>query len=116
MNSGGGWTAQAGGGLLNLVPQNGGFFKVVGIDSFVQALLQELKPIVQIPVLTKSFRDLADVASAFVHGFNQAFERFGENLVTLRAPKPPGFLEVSLGKSTACATQLRTSSRLLDFL
>ena len=116
MQSGSRRTAQSGGSLFDLVAENRRLFEIFCLDGFAKAFLEQLEAVTQITVVAKGFRDFADVACAFVHGLDQAFERLGENLVTLRATEPTGLFEVGLSKTTARALQLGAAGGLLDFL
>src|SRR5436190_7523778 len=42
----------------------------------------------------------ADMFGAFVHGFEQTAQPFGEGHITNTAPKATGLLEIRLGEST----------------
>ena len=49
------------------------------------------------------FGNFAHVPRAFVHGLEQALQRFGKGLVTLRAAQPARLLEIRLGETAARA-------------
>ena len=53
---------------------------------------------------------------AFVHGLEQAFQPLGERCVALRAPQPPGLLEVRLGEAAGRAFDFLPAAGLGHFL
>src|SRR5207237_3501342 len=86
------------------------------LDGFAELLLEGFEAVGQSAGLTKRFRYFADVTSALVHGFQKAFERIGESLVTFRAAEAPGFFEISLGEAAAGAFDFDAAGGLFDFL
>src|ERR1035437_5790462 len=102
--------------LLDFIPQNGGLLEILLLDSLGELLLQVLEPIRQIATLPQRFRDFAHMPSPFVHGLEQAFQRLGESLVTLRAAQPPRLLEIRLGKTARRTLQTPVTAGLFYFL
>jgi|SRR6185369_11037375 hypothetical protein len=102
--------AQASLGLLNLVAEDGGLFKIFGLNGLAQFLLQGLQAVAQVPALSKRLRDFADVPCAFMHGFEQAFQGLGKGAIALRASQAARFFEIGLGEAATGAFELNASA------
>ena len=56
------------------------------------------------------------MARAFMHRFEQSFQRLGKGLVAFGTTQPPRFFEIRLRKAAAGALDLRAAGSLFDFL
>ena len=61
-------------------------------------------------------RALADVARAFVHRFEEAFEALAKDIIALRAAEATGFFEVCLREAAIGALRFAAAGGLFHFL
>jgi hypothetical protein len=66
--------SEPGGGLFDFVAENGGFFEILVFDGLAEFLLEHFEAIGKVARLAEGFGDFADMADAFVHGLEEAFE------------------------------------------
>src|SRR6266478_7805090 len=112
MVSGHGGIGEPGSSLFDFVAQDGGFLEIFIFDGLAKFLWQELEALRQIAAVAQGFGDLADVAGAFVHGFEQPFQGLGESVITFRASESAGFLEIRLAETATAALELSATACL----
>lgn len=102
--------------MFQFIAHLGRQLEIFRLDGLGQFLLQRLEPFRRVARLAERFRRLANVPRALVHRLEQAFQPFGENLVTFRAAEPAGLLEIRLRKAAARAFQIHAAGGLRDLL